>query len=172
MGAVFDQTYTVDGLVRQICKDAIFHLANISSVWYVLRRNLPSHALISGLLQCPTTWHNRNTSSQAPASTQYGSSTCEYNLKAKPYYSDTQSSERRIIFKLLLLTLKSDNTLEFRSSDSHQLAVPCTGLTTTGDTAFAHFSPRIWIDPPLHIRSRNKLINFISMLMQHLSTRA
>jgi hypothetical protein len=46
LGAMFDQSLTMDDFVKHICKAAYFHLHNSSSIRNCLTKSLPSHLYI------------------------------------------------------------------------------------------------------------------------------
>jgi len=74
LGAMFDQSLTMDDFVKHIWKAAYFHLHNISSIGNCLSKESAStlvHAFISSRLDycnAMLVWYNKNIYSQAPTS--------------------------------------------------------------------------------------------------------
>ena len=88
--------------------------------------------------------------------------------------------EKRIIFKILLMTFKTLNglapsylttlitcyhpTRKLRSSSRSTLQVPCVKTSTYGDRAFSSAAPKLWNSLPDHIKSKQTLSSFKSSL--------
>ena len=88
--------------------------------------------------------------------------------------------EKRIIFKILLMTYKTLNglspsylttlitryhpTRKLRSSGRSTLQVPRVKTSTYGDRAFSSAAPNLWNSLPDHIKSKQTLSSFKSSL--------
>ncbi|XP_044183836.1 uncharacterized protein LOC122964347 [Acropora millepora] len=88
--------------------------------------------------------------------------------------------EKRIIFKILLMTYKTLNglapsylttlitpyhpTRKLRSSSRSTLQVPRVKTSTYGDRAFSSAAPKLWNSLPDHIKSKHTLTSFKSSL--------
>ena len=84
--------------------------------------------------------------------------------------------EKRIIFKILLMTFKTLNglapsylttlitryhpTRKLRSSSRSTLQVPRVKTSTYGDRAFSSAAPKLWNSLPDHIKSKHTLTSF------------
>jgi len=199
LGAMFDQSLTMDEFVKHICKAAYFHLHNISSIRNCLSKESAItlvHAFISSRLDyCNALLVGITETSLAKLQrVQNMAARLVTKTRKRDHITPILRQlhwlpvRQRIIFKVLLLTFKALNNLapdylrlllntyipqrQLRSSDSSLLTVPRTRLKMAGDKAFAHFAPQMWNDLPLHIRSSDKLNNFKSMLKHHLYTQA
>ena len=199
LGAMLDQSLTVDEFVKHICKADYFHLHNISSIRNCLSKESAItlvHAFISSRLDyCNALLVGITEISLAKLQrVQNMAARLVTKTRKRDHITPILRQlhwlpvRQRIIFKVLLLTFKALNNLapdylrlllntyipqrQLRSSDSSLLTVPRTRLKMAGDKAFAHFAPQMWNDLPLHIRSSDKLNNFKSMLKHHLYTQA
>ena len=92
--------------------------------------------------------------------------------------------EKRIKFKILLLTYKALNELSpsyitdllspyvptrnLRSSEQHLLQVPHTSTHYYGERAFMVAAPTLWNSLPLHIRQAQTIHTFKKLLKTHL----
>ena len=88
--------------------------------------------------------------------------------------------EKRIIFKILLMTYKALNglapsylitlitpyhpTRKLWSASRSTLQVPCVKTSTYGDRAFSSAAPKLWNSLPDHIKSKHTLTSFKSSL--------
>ena len=199
LGAVFDQSLTMDDFVKYICKAAYFHLHNISSIRHCLSKESAItlvHAFISSRLDyCNALLVGITKASLAKLQrVQNMAARLVTRTKKSDHITPILRAlhwlpvRQRIVFKVLLLTFKALNNLapdyltllldtyvpqrQLRSSDSSLLTVPRTRMKTAGDRAFAHFAPKMWNDLPLHIRTTDKLFNFKSLLKSHLFIQA
>ena len=199
LGAMFDQSLTMDAFVKHICKAAYFHLRNISSIRLCLSEESSItlvHAFISSRLDyCNALLVGITETSLAKLQrVQNMAARLVTRARNRDHITPILRAlhwlpvRQRIAFKVLLLTFKALNNLapayltlllatyvpqrRLRSSDSSLLTVPRTRLKTAGDRAFAHFAPKMWNDLPLHVRSTDKLTNFKSMLKSYLFTQA
>jgi len=95
--------------------------------------------------------------------------------------------EQRIIFKILLLTLKALNNLcpsyisdlletykptrSLRSSSKNLLVIPRSQLKSYGDRAFSASAPKLWNDIPETIKCSENLNSFERNLKTYLFKR-
>ncbi|XP_066016040.1 uncharacterized protein [Pocillopora verrucosa] len=195
IGVVFDETLSLDKHVSSVCKSALFHLRNIAK----MRMYLTSESTKT-LVHAYVTCRLDNCNSLLLGSPDYiiqklqRVQNCTARLVAgqpraahiRPVLKELHwlPVERRITFKVLLLTFKALNnpappylsqlivpynpTRNRRSAGKHLLEVPNVRLKSYGDRAFSVAAPKQWNDIPLDIKLSGSVDVFKSRLKTYL----
>ena len=195
IGAIFDQQMKMEQQVQDTCKAAWYRLHQIGKIRPFLSSNETKsivHAYVTSkidqnnslLLGCPDNLLRKI------QKIQNASAKLIFQAKKHDHVTGLLKElhwlpvQKRIIFKVLLLTFKALNGqgpiylqdfLKFhtpsrtlRSSGDLLLQVPKTRLKTYGDRAFQAAAPRLWNNIPPSIRHSSSVAIFKRSLKTHL----
>ena len=192
----FDQTASLDGHVKSVCKSALFHLRNIAKIREYL--NVEStKSLVHAFVTCRLDNCNSlliGSPSFLIQKLQRIQNCAARLVTGQPKFAHVTpilkelhwlSIEQRVAFKVLLLAYKGLNGLApkyisdmlvrytpcrvLRSSERHLLNVPKTNKKTPhGDRAFSAAAPRLWNSLPLDLKISPSVSIFKSRLKTHL----
>ena len=199
IGAVLDETLTMEEHVSCICKSAYYHLRNIALVRKYLTQDATAtliHALVisrlDNLNSLLTGLHDYLLSKLQRIQNHASKVVTKKNkfdhvtpiLKSLHWLPVAY----RIDYKLLLITHKCLNGKapeylasrlvryspgrRLRSYDQYLLVEKRSNLKTYGDRAFSTAAPRLWNSLPLELRKCNCLESFKSLLKTHLFRKA
>ena len=195
LGVLFDDRMTMDAQVANICRAALFHIRNISAI----RDLLPSsavtqlvHSLVSSrmdycnslLYSIPDYRVNQIQRVQNVAARVVSRSSKYEHIT--PILKDLHwlPVNKRIVFKILLLTYKCVNGLApsylsdlvtvckkdrvLRSNSKFLLSVPATRLKSYGDRSFSYAAASEWNKLPINLRLSPSLQVFKAKLKTYL----
>ena len=195
IGVVFDNSFSFVKHVSAVCKSAFYHLRNIAKIREYLSDDCTEtlvhafvtckldncNALLYGLPKCLT----QKLQSVQNCAARLVSRNSKFT-RITPVLRGLHwlPIEKRVIFKVLLLTYKALNNLaptyiselinrynpsrHLRSSDQCLLASRKSKLKSYGDRAFSVAAPRLWNALPSAIRFSSSLNLFKSRLKSHL----
>ena len=195
LGAVFDSHLSMHQHVQTICKNAHYHLRQISEISHLLTKDATEcmvHAFITSRLDyvnsllygLPSRQINRLQGIQNTAA-RIVSRTRKYD-HITPVLQDLHwlPVRFRIEYKILLFVYKAMNDLgpsylkevlvpykpqrTLRSGTQGLLKVPASNMVTVGDRAFSKAGPVLWNVLPSHIRDIKSLDAFKQSLKTHL----
>ena len=190
-----DQTASLDGHVKSVCKSALFHFRNIAKIREYL--NVEStKSLVHAFVTCRLDNCNSlliGSPSFLIQKLQRIQNCVARLVTGQPKFAHVTPIlkelhwfpiEQRVGFKVLLLAYKGLNGLApkyisnmlvrytpcwvLRSSDRHLLNVPKTNKKTYGDRAFSAAAPRLWNSWPLDLKISPSVSIFKSRLKTHL----
>ena len=199
LGVIFDQDISFNSHMKQISKNAFFHLRNIAKIRHILSQKDAEklvHAFVTSRLDycnsllsgCP------NKSIKTLRWIQNASAHVLTRAGIRDHISPILASlhwlpvKLRIEFKILLLTYKALNdrapsylkdlivpyypNRTLRSQNAGLLVVPKISKSRIGARAFSHQAPLLWNHLPLSVREADTLSTFKSRLKTFLFDKA
>lgn len=195
LGAIFDQSLTMDDFVKAICSSAYFHLRNLSSIRSSITQE-SAHTLVHAFISSRLDYCNSLLVGISVASlnklqrVQNMAARLVTKTKKRDHITPVLKSlhwlpvKERITFKVLLLAFKCihhkapkylsdllhiyEPPRQLRSSNSSLLTVPKSRLKTVGDRTFVHNAATLWNALPEHLRAIDSLTKFKSSLKTYL----
>ena len=199
LGVIFDQDISFNSHMKQISKNAFFHLRNIAKIRHILSQKDAEklvHAFVTSRLDycnsllsgCP------NKSIKTLQLIQNAAARVLTRTGIRDHISPILASlhwlpvKLRIEFKILLLTYKALNdrapsylkdlivpyypNRTLRSQNAGLLVVPKISKSRIGARAFSHQAPLLWNHLPLSVREADTLSTFKSRLKTFLFDKA
>ena len=194
LGIVFDNTFSMDNHIKNVCKSTFYQIRNINQIRKVLDHDTAAtlvHALITSRLDNGNALLYGITEQQLNRLQLAQNAAARMLTRTKKFDHITPVLHRlhwlpiryRIQFKLILLTWKALHDMapsyictlitphvpsrRLRSSDKQLLSVPRTS-TSYGDRAFCSSAPRLWNSLPSDLRFCDSLDTFKKTLKTHL----
>ena len=200
IGVIFDKYLSLHEHISSVCRTCVYHLRNISAI----RKYIPQsacesliHALVSSRLDYANSLFSGMPKYQIARLQRVQNMAARIVLRIRKFDHITPALrelhwlpvEKRIVFKILLLTFKCLNgaaplylkellkpnptTRNLRSNqDCMTLYVPKSRTARYGQRAFGNIAPKLWNELPSHIRAQTSLTAFKRMLKTRLFLQA
>ena len=195
LGAIFDKHVTMDAQVKNVCKSTASALRSIGQIRNYLTKTATQtlvHSFVTSRLDCcnsllyglPQRNLNKLQTLQNAAVRMITRAPRRCHTTQILKQLHWLPVEKRIKFKLLLLTYKALNELtpsyitdllspyvparNLRSSEQHLLQVPHTSTHSYGERSFQVAAPTLWNSIPLHIRQSQTVHVFKKLLKTYL----